>query len=116
VIHNDTRSRECYVIVIHNDTRSTEYQVLHVFTYYHQIRNCPCTYCCVRCEDISGSVQQDQQDALFAFSLLQLIACTCFEHLFTHHQEVLYIQQLVYCVCVLCWVAASTVEVELLVT
>jgi hypothetical protein len=25
-----------------------------------------------------------------------LIASTCFEHLFAHHQEVLYIQQLVY--------------------
>jgi hypothetical protein len=37
-----------------------------------------------------------QQDALCAFSLLQLIAATCFEHLFTHHQEVLYTQQLVY--------------------
>jgi hypothetical protein len=38
------------------------------------------------------SVQQDQQDALFAFSLLLLIASTCFRHLVAHHQEVLYIQ------------------------
>jgi hypothetical protein len=45
------------------------------------------------------SVQQDQQDALFAFSLLQLIAYTYFDHLFEnlfgHHQEALYIPQLV---------------------
>jgi hypothetical protein len=28
VIHNDTRSTECYVIVMHNDTRSTERYVI----------------------------------------------------------------------------------------
>jgi hypothetical protein len=28
VIHNDTRSTDCYVIVIHNDTRSTECYVI----------------------------------------------------------------------------------------
>jgi hypothetical protein len=38
------------------------------------------------------SVQQDQQAALFVFTLLWLIACTCFEDLFAHNQEVLYIQ------------------------
>jgi hypothetical protein len=42
------------------------------------------------------SVLQDQQDELLAFSLLLLIASICFEHLFAHHQEVLYIQQFVY--------------------
>jgi hypothetical protein len=42
------------------------------------------------------TVQQDQQDALFASSLLRLIASICFEHLFAHHQEAPYIQQLVY--------------------
>jgi hypothetical protein len=31
------------------------------------------------------SVQQDQQDALFAFSLLRLIVCTCSEHFFADH-------------------------------
>jgi hypothetical protein len=31
-------------------------------------------------------------NALFAFSLLRLIASTCFEDLFAHHQEALYIQ------------------------
>jgi hypothetical protein len=41
------------------------------------------------------SVQQDQQEALFTFSLLRLIASTCFQHLFAHHQEALYVQQLV---------------------
>ena len=46
------------------------------------------------------SIQQDQQDVMFAFSLLQSIACTCFEHLFAHHQEVLCTQQLVYFVCI----------------
>jgi hypothetical protein len=47
------------------------------------------------------SVQQDQQVALFAVSLLRSIACTCFEHLFALHQEALYIQQLVYFVCIM---------------
>jgi uncharacterized membrane protein len=42
------------------------------------------------------SVQQDEQDALFAFSLLRLIASACFEPLFAHNQGVLYVQQLVY--------------------
>jgi hypothetical protein len=42
------------------------------------------------------SVQQDQQDALIVFCLLRLTASTCFKHLFAHHQEALYIQQLVY--------------------
>jgi hypothetical protein len=37
--------------------------------------------------------------SIFAFSLLRLIASTCFEHLLAHHQEVLYVQQLVYFVC-----------------
>jgi hypothetical protein len=53
-----------------------------------------------------GPLQQHQQDALFAFSLLRLIASTCFQHLFAHHQEVLYIQQLVYFVHIMlagCW-------------
>jgi hypothetical protein len=38
----------------------------------------------------------EQQDALFSFSLLQLITSTCFKHLFAHHREELYIQQFVY--------------------
>jgi hypothetical protein len=45
-------------------------------------------------------------DALFAFSLLRLIASTCFEHLFAHHQEALYVQQLVCFVRIMpagCW-------------
>jgi hypothetical protein len=42
------------------------------------------------------SVKQDQQDALFAVSLLQIIPATCFEHLFARRQEVMNIQQLVY--------------------
>jgi hypothetical protein len=41
------------------------------------------------------SVQQDQQVALFAFSSLRLITCTCFEHLVVHYQEELYIYILV---------------------
>jgi hypothetical protein len=51
--------------------------------------------------NLNTSVQQDQQDAQFAVSSLQLIACTCFEHLFANHQEVLYIQQLIYFVCIM---------------
>jgi hypothetical protein len=47
------------------------------------------------------SVQQDQQDTLFAFSLLRLIASTCFEYLFAHHQEALCTQQLVYFVSIM---------------
>jgi hypothetical protein len=47
------------------------------------------------------SVQQYQQNALFAFNLLQLIASTCFEHLSSHDQEELYIQQLVYFVSIM---------------
>jgi hypothetical protein len=35
-----------------------------------------------------------------------------FVYLFAHHQEALYIQRLVY-LCVLCWLAASRVGVEL---
>jgi hypothetical protein len=45
-------------------------------------------------------VEQNQQDALFAFSLLRFIACTYIKHLFAHHQEALHLQQLVYFVCV----------------
>jgi hypothetical protein len=41
-------------------------------------------------------VQQDQQDALLIFSLFQLKAYTGFQHIYAHHQEVLYVQQLVY--------------------
>jgi hypothetical protein len=47
------------------------------------------------------SIQYDQQDTLFAFSLLCLTASTCFEHLFVHYQEVMCIQQLVYFVCII---------------
>jgi hypothetical protein len=44
-------------------------------------------------------------------SLLRLIASTCFEHLFAHHQEALYINN--WCIlCVLCRLAASWVGVE----
>jgi hypothetical protein len=43
------------------------------------------------------SVQQHHQDALFAVSLLWLIASMCFKHLFAHHQEAPY-KQLVYTV------------------
>jgi hypothetical protein len=39
------------------------------------------------------SVKQDQYDGLFALHLLRLIASTCYEHLFAHHHEVLYVQQ-----------------------
>jgi ferredoxin-like protein FixX len=53
------------------------------------------------------AVQQEQQDALIIFSLLRLIVFTCFQRLFAHHQEALYIQQLVCFVCVLCRLAAS---------
>jgi hypothetical protein len=55
------------------------------------------------------SVQYDQQYALFACSLLRLAATTCFQHLFAHHQETLYVKQLVYFVrimsagCEHCW-------------
>jgi hypothetical protein len=38
---------------------------------------------------------------LFAFSLLWLIASTCLEHIFAHHQEAIYIKQLVYFVYIL---------------
>jgi hypothetical protein len=37
------------------------------------------------------------KDALFTVRLFRLIASTCFEHYFAHRQEVLYIQQWVYC-------------------
>jgi hypothetical protein len=47
------------------------------------------------------SVQQDKQDALFTFSLLRFMASTCFEHLLAHHEDTLYIQQLVYFVCII---------------
>jgi hypothetical protein len=47
---------------------------------------------------MESSVQKDQQDALFASSLLRLIASTYFEHLFAHHLEALYIQHFVYTV------------------
>jgi hypothetical protein len=36
--------------------------------------------------------------ALFAFSLLWLIASTCFKHSFAHHQEALYVPIVVYTV------------------
>jgi hypothetical protein len=53
----------------------------------------------------------NKQDALFAFSLLQLTAFTCFEHLFAHHQEVLYIQRSVYlCVYYVSWLLAGFVH------
>jgi hypothetical protein len=45
---------------------------------------------------LSNTVYSDQQDALFVFSLLCLIASTCFEYLLAYHQGVLYMQQLVY--------------------
>jgi hypothetical protein len=44
----------------------------------------------------------------FVLSLLRKIASTCFEHLFAHHQEVLYIQQLVYSVCIVGWLLAGS--------
>jgi hypothetical protein len=39
--------------------------------------------------------------AQFAFSLLQLISSTYYEHLFAHHREALCTQQLVYFVCIM---------------
>jgi hypothetical protein len=37
-----------------------------------------------------------QEDALFVFSLLRINSLYMFRALFAHHQEALYIQQLVY--------------------
>jgi hypothetical protein len=45
----------------------------------------------------ASSVQQDQQDAPFVFSLLWINSLYMFRALFTHHQEALHEQQLVCC-------------------
>jgi hypothetical protein len=50
------------------------------------------------------SVQLDQPVALFTFSLFWSIASVRFKHFFAHHQEVLYVQQLLYfCVYYVAW-------------
>jgi hypothetical protein len=47
------------------------------------------------------SVQQDQQDALFVFSLLRINILYMFRALSVHHQAALHTQQLVYFVCIM---------------
>jgi hypothetical protein len=39
VVHNDTRSTECYVIVIHNDTQSAE---CYVIVIHNDTRSAEC--------------------------------------------------------------------------
>jgi hypothetical protein len=48
----------------------------------------------------------------FNYGVKGFITSTCFDHLFAHHQEVLYIEQLVNFLCVLCWLAAISFGVE----